>query len=149
MAEVLIGFPKQSGLILSDFCVFYFVRIEFRNRFQILSGKKFFLNQQIRTDEKGLSCKDRKTLIRRVSIATRAKGQNLPEMLTCHVQKVNEVVCFLPHITDPIRRWEGSRMSEDSAVAVIGFVIFSYFKVHNKFPHVFIHNLHYTLPGLV
>ena len=53
-----------------------------------------FFHQSFQTDQVRISRKRRKRLIRRISIAGRAKRQNLPVALSAGLQPVHKVICF-------------------------------------------------------
>ncbi len=53
-------------------------------------------------------------------------------MLSCRGQKVNKIIGALAHVSDSVRGRERGRVGENSAVTVIGFVLFCCFKMHRK-----------------
>ena len=87
----------------------------------------------VQTDNQWLSGKGGKALVRGVSETGGPQREHLPQMLAGGFQKINEIIGALPHIADPVRGRERSRMCKDAAVTVVGLVFLGYFKVHGCF----------------
>ena len=91
---------------------------------------KFPATDQSKTDqmswinEKRLTCKSRKTLVRRVSETCVGQWQYLPEMLTCPCQKIDKGICFISKIPNPVK---GKAEKSGEAKCRIGVRYLSYF----------------------
>ena len=144
---MLISFLKQGSLICSYLVVIYPVRIEVRNGVNICLCEQLFLDQQLRADQKCLSCEDRIALVGGIAAARRSQWKYLPQMLSCHSQKINKFTCTLSHVTDTVRRRERGRMYKHTAVTVVGLIFCCNFKMHNNFLifHVVTISSYYTL----
>jgi hypothetical protein len=79
---------------------------KWRNRFEILSGKETFFNQQIRTDEERVSCKGRNAAIGRISVnrVGRIEREDLPAALPGLSKKIGESVGLWSQVPNTVGR---------------------------------------------
>ena len=84
---------------------------------KLLLRQPSLFHQIIRVDEIGVPGKGGKRLIRRVAVARRADGKDLPIALVCFFQKINERIRFPAQIADAIGRREGGNMHQDAAAS--------------------------------
>ena len=130
---MLIGLFKQGSLICSYFVIVYPISIELRNGMNICLCEQLFLDQQLRADQKCLSCKDRIALVGRIAVARRSKRKHLPQMLSGHSKKINKFMCPPTHITDAVWRRERGGMYKNTAITVVSLIFCCNFKMHNNF----------------
>ena len=105
-------FQKRS-LKFNHSAVVHFFRVPFGHILKVFLRKKLHFQEFAGTDEQRLPCKRREALVRRVAEAGRTKRQDLPQMLSGLLQKINEIVSALPHISDPVRGRKGSGVDKN------------------------------------
>ena len=74
-------------------------------------------DQRFQADEEGIPGKGRKGTIRRVAVAGRSEGEDLPNLLVASLEKIDEFFGNRTEIADPVRPGQGGRMEEDAAGA--------------------------------
>ena len=72
-------------------------------------------NQLARVDEESVAGEGRERLVGRVSIASRAQRQDLPQMLAARSQKINERARPVAKITDAETAGQRGWMKQDAA----------------------------------
>src|SRR3954453_8838946 len=98
ICEVLEGTPQQAHLPLYDGAVLYLVGGEGGDGLQILWLQEALPHKDIWANEQRVARERRERGIRRVAVAGRCQGKDLPELLARLFQEVNEAVGFLAEV---------------------------------------------------
>ena len=103
LQEMGIGLLQKTNLECNHLSVIDLSRVPGGLPLEVLICEKSFPFQILRTDNIGLACKRRQTLIGRIPEAGRPKREHLPQMLPRILQKINKIPGTLPQITDSVR----------------------------------------------
>ena len=84
---------------------------------KLLMVQQSFLRQKLQIDQKMVSGKGGKALVRRISVARGAQRQNLPVTLSRAFQKVNECIGILTHGADTMAAGQTADVHQNAAAA--------------------------------